>query len=124
MSMKRALGAMTLAVAILPACAEGPARTAGVTMGPAPGPAVEVEAGDNVFSPKELEVEEGQTISVEVTNKGRIPHDFAIDELNLSTGVLQPGDVATATFQVPNGDVVFVCTLHRGMEGTLTASAG
>jgi plastocyanin len=93
-------------------------------MGPAPGPALEVEAGDNVFSPKTLEVEAGQTTTVEITNTGRIPHDFTIAELGLTTGVLQPGDVATATFAPPAGDVEYTCTLHRGMEGTLEVSAG
>jgi plastocyanin len=92
-------------------------------MGPAAGAALEVEAGDNVFSPKRLEVEPGKLTTVEIMNKGRIPHDFTIEELSLTTGVLQPGDVATATFEAPATDLEYVCTLHRGMEGKLEVSA-
>ncbi len=123
MSISRAPVAIVLA-ALLAGCAGSPQPSAGVTMGPAAGPALEVEAGDNVFSPQTLVVEAGQTTTVEITNTGRVPHDFTIAELSLTTGVLQPGDVATATFEAPAGDVEYVCTLHRGMEGKLEVSAG
>ena len=124
MPSKRALAILALSAVMLAACAGAPERSAEVTLGSAGGPASKLQAGDNVFSPEELEVGEGETVSVEVTNKGRIPHDFTIQELDLSTGVLQPGDVATATFTVPSGgDIRFECTLHRGMEGELLTRA-
>lgn len=44
---------------------------------------------------------------------------FTVEALKLSTGVIEPGKVATATFTVPDGQVKFVCTLHRGMNGTI-----
>ena len=118
MAMTRALGAIALTAGLLGGCAGGPEPSGEVSMGAAQaGDAVKLDAGDNVFSPGKLTLASGEKVTVEVTNKGRMPHDFAIKELGLNTGVLQPGQIATATFTVPNDDVDYVCTLHRGMDG-------
>jgi plastocyanin len=117
MRSRRALAC--LALLFLSACGGGIERSENVAPGPATADAVRIEAGDNVFDPETIEANAGETISIEVTNKGRRPHDFTIKELGLSTGVLQPGEIATATFAVPDEGVDYVCTLHRGMEGTI-----
>ena len=120
MPMKRSLAVMVLTVSLLSGCSGGREPSGNVSKGPAQtSDAVKVEAGDNVFAPRKLTVVSGEVITVEVTNKGRILHDFTIEELALSTGVLQPGEIATATFAAPDDDVDFVCTLHRGMDGKL-----
>jgi hypothetical protein len=58
---------------------------------------------DDEFAPKDLHLEAGEAVSVEVRNDRNQGHNFTIDELDLSTGTLEPGDVMTATFVVPNG---------------------
>lgn len=108
-----------LAAGLLAGCAGGAEKTGNVSSGPAAGEAVEIEAGDNFFEPEAVTLEAGEEVTVEITNAGGIPHDWTIEEPAVSTGVLQAGDVAHATFTVPDEDVTFVCTLHRGMEGTL-----
>ncbi|MEX2552067.1 MAG: cupredoxin domain-containing protein [Actinomycetota bacterium] len=120
MAMKRALTVIALTAGLLSGCSGGREPSGNASMRPAQtSDAVKLEAGDNVFAPGKLTVASGEELTVEVTNKGRIPHDFTIEELALSTGVLQPGEIATATFTAPDDDVDFVCTLHRGMEGKL-----
>jgi plastocyanin len=115
----RVLTAAALAAGLLAGCAGGVEMTANANNGPAPGEAVEIEAGDNFFEPEAVTLEAGEEVTIEITNSGRIPHDWTIDEPAVSTGVMQAGTVAHATFTVPDEDVKFVCTLHRGMEGTL-----
>lgn len=112
------LTAAALAAGLLAGCVGGVQKTANVSAGPAAGEAVEIEAGDNFFEPKAVTLEPGEEVTVEITNTGRIPHDWIIEDL-VSTGLMQAGEVAHATFTVPDEDVKFVCTLHRGMEGTL-----
>jgi len=120
MPMKRALAVMALTVSLLGGCSGGREPSGNVSKGPSQtSDAVKLEAGDNVFAPRKLIVASGEEVTVEVTNQGRIPHDFTIEELALSTGVLQPGEIATASFAAPEDDVDFVCTLHRGMDGKL-----
>jgi plastocyanin len=118
MAIQRALGAIALTTGVLSGCAGGSAPSGDVSKGAAPaGGAVKLDDGDNVFSPDSIRLKTGEKITMEVTNKGKRPHDFAIDDLGLNTGVLQPGEIAKATFTVPGSDVTYVCTLHRGMEG-------
>ncbi len=44
-------------------------------------------------------------------------HDLAIESLDLNTGPIDEGDVATATFTAPEGGAEFVCTYHSDMTG-------
>jgi plastocyanin len=112
------IAAVLLAAGLLAACGTQE-LTGNVTSGPAPGDAVEIEAGDNFFEPEQVEVTAGEEVTVEITNTGDAAHDWTADELELSTGVIPAGEVFHATFTAPDGDVEFVCTLHRGMEGTI-----
>jgi plastocyanin len=92
----------------------------------APGPggpdAVPVTAVDTRFEPDRLELSAGQEIQVEIHNEGSGTHDFTIETLDLSTGPIRSGEVANATFTVPEGETPFECTLHPGMDGVIVGT--
>jgi plastocyanin len=92
----------------------------------APGPggpdAVPVTAVDTRFEPDRLELPAGQEIQVEIHNEGSGTHDFTIETLDLSTGPIRSGEVANATFTVPEGETPFECTLHPGMDGVIVGT--
>ena len=116
----RPLASATLAAVMLASCGSGgPERAGNVKSGEAPGDAVKVDAAYNVFKPTILSLRPGEEVTVEIRNAGERPHDWTIDALNLSTGVMSPSQVFSATFTVPDRDIKYVCTLHAGMEGTI-----
>jgi plastocyanin len=90
-----------------------------VTTGPGDPDAVEVVAENTAFAPDSLRLEAGQEVTVEITNEDDSVHDFAIERLSLNTGPIEPGDVATATFVVPDSPTDFACTFHPGMTGDI-----
>lgn len=94
-----------------------------VGKGPADGPAAKIVAEDNVFLPDTLSAKGGSELVVEIHNKGNDPHEFAIEELGLSTGTIAPGEIAHARFVVPDKTTTFACTYHRGMDGRIDAKA-
>ncbi len=106
---------------VLAACA-GAELSGNVGEGPGGPDAVEVVMVDSVFEPNRLELEAGTDVTLEVTNDGDTGHDFTIDSLDLSTGVIEPGGVMTATIAVPDGTSQFRCTLHGGMEGEIVGT--
>ena len=66
----------------------------------------------------------------EVVNEGRMPHDFVVERDGAdvaATDVLQPGQSATLTVTLEQGDYVFYCSVgsHRasGMETPVTVGA-
>jgi uncharacterized cupredoxin-like copper-binding protein len=70
------------------------------------------------------------TYSFEVTNNGRMPHDFVVEQGGsdvAATEVLQPGESATLEVELAPGDYVFYCSVgaHRaaGMEFPITVAA-
>ncbi len=70
------------------------------------------------------------TYSFEVTNNGRMPHDFVVEQGGsdvAATEVLQPGESATLEVELAPGDYVFYCSVgaHRaaGMEVPVTVAA-
>ncbi|SHN80556.1 Uncharacterized copper-binding protein, cupredoxin-like subfamily [Geodermatophilus obscurus] len=69
------------------------------------------------------------TYTFEVTNDGRMPHDFVVEQGGsdvAGTEVLQPGESATLEVELAPGDYVFYCSVgaHRaaGMEVTVTVA--
>jgi plastocyanin len=108
------------ALPILAAC-NSSEPSGDVSTGPARGDAVKVTAVDNAFEPSEIALEAGTDVTIEVTNSGDSTHDFAIDDVDLNTGTIGAGDVATATFTVPEGTTEFHCTFHGGMSGQIVA---
>jgi plastocyanin len=108
--------------ALLVAGCSGAEPSGDVQEGPGGPDATRIVADDAFFEPETLELETGTEATVEVTNEGGAPHDFTIEELDLSSGTIEPGSVVTARFTVPEGETPFECTIHSGMEGVITAS--
>lgn len=77
---------------------------------------------DNAFAPSMLQAMFGDELSIEVVNNGENPHSFTIDALEVDTGVLSSGDSAQVTFNMPDQDVQFYCTVHGPdtMAGTIS----
>jgi plastocyanin len=105
---------------VLPAC-EGAERSGNVQSGPGGSDAIELVAVDNAFRPETLELQAGTKVTVQITNDGEATHDFTIDDLDLSTGPMEPGTVMTAEFTVPDGPSTYRCTIHPGMDGEIVA---
>lgn len=78
---------------------------------------------DNNFGPSMLTVAGGQEVTIDLRNNGQNSHTFTIDELGVDTGIVEPGEEASATFAVPeSGEIEFYCTVHgrEVMSGTIT----
>lgn len=110
------------ALAVLAAACTGPEASGDVTSGPADGEAVTVTAHDNDFAPGTVEVEAGQPVTLEVANEGSTRHNFVIEDLDVSSGTLDEGDVVTISLTAPEGTIEFVCTFHGGMRGEIVAT--
>lgn len=107
-----------LAATLLAACNESE-PVGNVAAGPAAGAATVVVADDMKFNPASLTAEAGEEITVQVTNEDDMAHDFAIESLDLNTGTIEPGAVATATFALGENGAEFVCTFHPDMKGRI-----
>jgi plastocyanin len=114
---RTAVVVIALMLLALTACSRD--RSGDVQEGPADSDAVEVVLQDDEFDPDVLELEAGTEVTVEVRNDGGNQHNFTIDDLNLSTGTVEPGQVVTATFEVPDGTTQYRCTFHPGMDGEI-----
>jgi plastocyanin len=108
---------LVIGLVALTACSRE--RSGDVQDGEAGADAIEVVLQDNEFGPDVLRLEAGTEVTVEVRNDGSSGHNFTIDELDLSTGTVEPGQIVTATFEVPNGTTGFHCTFHPGMDGEI-----
>jgi plastocyanin len=100
------------------ACANSSEPSGDVSTGPSSGEARRIVTRDSAFTPATLTARAGDDVTVEIANEDSIPHDFAIESLDLNTGSIEPGDVAVARFTMPEQGVEFVCTYHDGMAGT------
>ncbi|MEX0754057.1 MAG: cupredoxin domain-containing protein [Actinomycetota bacterium] len=110
------------ALALTLAACSGAARSGDIQEGPADGDAARIEMQDNTFAPAEVAVPAGEEVTIELTNGGNSVHDFTIEDLDVSTGAVAPGDVVTVTVPAIDAATGFACTLHGGMEGTLTTN--
>lgn len=77
------------------------------------GATIQLTAVDNEFETPELEVAAGQSIEVEFANGGNNPHTFTSENLDFDTGIVDPGDTVTVTFEAPDEPTGFVCTIHE-----------
>jgi plastocyanin len=66
------------------------------------------------FSPDDLEVEVGTTVTW--VNGGAVNHNVIGGPL--TSGTLEPGDSFSFTFDEP-GEITYQCYFHGGMEGTV-----
>ncbi|MGB3325219.1 MAG: cupredoxin domain-containing protein, partial [Mycolicibacterium fortuitum] len=87
------------------------------------GTVVEVETVDVAFQPRDLHIPADTDVTIVVTNKGVLQHDFVIEAEGISSGVLDSGDSTKIVVNLPAGTYQFWCTLpgHKesGMVGTL-----
>lgn len=109
-----------LAALALAAC--GAEASGDVHQGSGGPDAVAVVARDNTFEPARLELPAGEDVEVEITNEGGTTHDFTVESLDLSTGPIGEGAVATATLTVPEGETTFACSIHGGMDGVIVGT--
>ncbi|HUG29565.1 MAG TPA: cupredoxin domain-containing protein [Candidatus Limnocylindria bacterium] len=76
-----------------------------------------------LFDPETASVAGGGTVQVTFENISTVPHNLTFqDPIDAATEtVVAPGASETIEFEAPApGDYAFVCTLHPGMDGTLT----
>jgi plastocyanin len=82
------------------------------------------KTGDELeFDPDEVSVPAGARVSVTFENRSALPHNLTFSEpINVATGpAVAPGASETIEFAAPApGDYEFHCTIHAGMQGTLT----
>ena len=109
--------ALAVVLVALTACSRE--RSGDVQEGSGGPDAVQVTLNDDEFEPDVLQLDAGTEVTVEVRNDGSNGHNFTIDELDLSTGTVDPGQVVTATFEVPAGTTEFHCTFHPAMDGEI-----
>ncbi len=114
---RASIAVVTLSLLALTGCARE--RSGDVQEGPGDPDAVQVTMRDDEFAPQTLRLDAGTEVSVEFRNEGGQGHNFTIDELDLSTGTVEPGKVVTARFVVPEGTTGYHCTFHPGMHGEI-----
>jgi plastocyanin len=78
---------------------------------------VTVETIDKDYAPRTLTVPLGATVTWD--NTGDLPHTITDDRGAFDSGAFSPGEVYTRTFDTA-GSYYYYCTLHHGMQGTLT----
>lgn len=82
---------------------------------------VTITAHDIYFDPSEVHIKAGKVKFI-LPNEGAAPHDFSIDELNISVA-LAPGATETVEADIPAGTYTYYCNIpgHKeaGMVGTL-----
>ena len=80
---------------------------------------------DNYFEPNILSAPGGKTVSVTLTSKGAILHNFSVTGQKIDQDVPSQG-TATVQVAVPaSGSVVFFCKYHKdesGMVGVFNAA--
>ena len=109
-----------------------PAESAAPSGSPAGSPsgAVELTIGtdtgnDLQFVPDTAEVPTGAEVALTFENVSQAPHNLTFGPpINAMTStIVSPGASETIEFTAPEpGDYEFVCTLHPGMDGTLTVT--
>ncbi|CAN5792681.1 hypothetical protein BH24CHL4_BH24CHL4_19340 [soil metagenome] len=84
--------------------------------------AFEVVSDDIFFEPDSLTIPAGTAVVVSLPNQGAGPHNFSIDELDISVDQA-PGEEQEIEINAAAGEYEFYCNVpgHReaGMEGTL-----
>jgi plastocyanin len=114
-----------------PSAAASPgASPAGTSASPVGG-ATPVTIGTRTGTELEFEVDEVSVpadvrVSVTFENRASLPHNLTFSApISVATSpVVDPGASETIEFDAPApGDYTFMCTIHPGMEGTLTVEA-
>lgn len=85
---------------------------------------IEIILDDFSFGPQEIRVKSGEKVRLVIRNQGSVAHDWYVDELDLSSPLIQPGQSASFEFTAgAAGRYEAICTEpgHEalGMVGTL-----
>lgn len=59
---------------------------------------------------------------VTLVNQGAVVHNFTIDELDVHSGDMQPGQSTTVTIDAPAGTYTYFAHRAAGMVGTLSVT--
>jgi Cu-Zn family superoxide dismutase len=82
-----------------------------------------VTAHDIYFEPKEITIPAGTDVTVVIPNEGAALHNFVIDELDIHSGDIPPGESVEVVINAPAGEYEYYCSVpgHKaaGMWGTL-----
>lgn len=70
---------------------------------------IDVELGDLWIRPRDIEVQAGATVTMNVTNTGMLPHDLKLGEAG--TRLLNPGESQTVTFGPLHQDARLICNV-------------
>lgn len=86
---------------------------------------IAISGGEYQFSPQSITLNKGDVVALTFKNSGAFPHDLVIDELGVTTRVINPGESDTVTFTADKaGTFSYYCNVdgHRekGMEGKVT----
>lgn len=73
------------------ACGYSSQPSGTVSKGPATGDAVQLVADDRAFVPNSVQLPAGEQVTIEIRNEDGMAHDFAIESLELNTGIIDPG---------------------------------
>ncbi|MBS2539946.1 cupredoxin domain-containing protein, partial [Catenulispora sp. NF23] len=99
-----------------------PTTTTPMTTTPSPAPttaaAAQITIDNFAFSPANLTVHPGQ--SVTVVNHDSVTHTLTAAGGKFDTGDINPGKSATFTAPATPGSYPYVCSIHASMHGTLT----
>lgn len=87
------------------------------------GEVIEVDAIDIDFSIKEIKAQADTDVTIKLVNKGVLEHDLHIDQLDITTELLKPGEEDEIVVNAPAGEYDYWCTVagHKeaGMTGVL-----
>lgn len=74
--------------------------------------------GDNFFKPENITVKAGDTVTW--TNEGAVQHTVTADDGSFDSGLIDPGKTFKTSFDKA-GTFNYLCTLHAGQKGSVTA---
>ncbi|MGN6032866.1 MAG: cupredoxin domain-containing protein, partial [Thermomicrobiales bacterium] len=72
---------------------------------------IDVSTVDLKFEPSSFSIPADTDVTVTVTNHGALQHDFHIEQLDLTTKLLNAGESDTLTFKASAGTLDFWCTV-------------
>lgn len=120
MKHRRALGALTIATAlVVAACGSGEAAKS-----PTSAKTIEVSMTDNEFTPSSIEVAAGQKVTFRFTNDGKVDHEAIVgteaDQADHESQMAGDGAGSSGMDGMDHGSGPEAVTVMPGKTGTLT----